>query len=121
MRVLIVEDEAFIAMEMADALTDAGCDIVGVAASVNRALAILDDKDCEVAVLDANLDGETTAPIADSLRARNIPFLVVSGYSCPDGLGGTGFLAKPYSVPAFVAAVRKLKNETGASSLQLVS
>ena len=92
MRVLIVEDEAFIAMEMAEALTDAGCEIIGVAASVNKALAILNEKSCEAAVLDANLNGATTAPIAEALRARGIPFLVVSGYASPDGLGHTNFL-----------------------------
>lgn len=113
MRVLIVEDEGFIALDMESALTDAGCEIVGIAASVNRALKILDEKCCDAVVLDANLGGEDTAPIADALRAREIPFLVVSGYEGqrPGVFAGAPFLAKPYTSPALVASVRSLMTE----------
>lgn len=110
MRVLIVEDEGFIALDMESALTDAGCEIVGIAASVNRALKILDEKTCDAVVLDANLGGEDTTPVADALRARRIPFLVVSGYERqrPGIFADAPFLAKPYTSPALVASVQGL-------------
>lgn len=108
MRVLIVEDEVFIAMEMAEALADAGCEVVGVAASVKKALALLSEQAFDAAVLDANLNGEPTDKVAEALREHRIPFLVVSGYACPTALGGTDFLPKPYSLSAFVTAVQKL-------------
>jgi DNA-binding response OmpR family regulator len=113
MRVLIVEDEGFIALDMESALTDAGCEIVGVAASVDGALTILDDKGCDAAVLDANLGGEDTAPIAAALRARQIPFLVVSGYERqrPGVFADAPFLAKPYTLSVFVATVQSLTTE----------
>jgi len=110
MRVLIVEDEGFIALDMESALTDAGCEIVGIAASVNKALKILDEKCCDAVILDANLGGEDTAPIASALRARRIPFLVVSGYERPRPgvFADAPFLAKPFTSLALVESVRSL-------------
>lgn len=111
MRVLIVEDEGLIALDIEAALTDAGCEVVGIAASINKALNILDEKGCDAAVLDANLSGDPTTPIADTLRARQIPFLVVSGYHNLDRVGAfvdAPFLSKPYTLEALVATVRSL-------------
>jgi|SRR3954464_14012565 len=111
MRVLIVEDEGFIALDMETVLLDAGCDVVGIAGSVKKALKILDEEGCDAAVLDANLGSEDTAPVAEVLRARQIPYLVVSGYERPGIASGMAFLSKPYKPSALVLALQGLTRE----------
>lgn len=80
LRILIVEDEAIIAMMLEDMIEDFGCRVVGPVARAAHALAKLDAETIDCAVLDINLNGETSYPIADALAARNLPFLFVSGY-----------------------------------------
>jgi DNA-binding response OmpR family regulator len=116
MRILIVEDEAFIALDMQAALTDAGCEVVGVASSVESALRMLTGKKCDAAVLDANLHGRDTGPVAEALRARGIPFVIVSGYQgamLAGALAGAPLISKPYNVSAFVTAVQGLAKSAG--------
>ena len=80
LRILIVEDEALIAMAYEDLLADLGCEVVGPAPSVAQALAILATDRPSAALLDVNLDGEISAPVAARLHRSGIPFLVVTGY-----------------------------------------
>ena len=84
LKVLVVEDEFLIAEEMAAVLEDAGHVVLGPAASVRAAEAMLADDQPDVAVIDANLRGETSAPLAASLRDRGIPFCVCTGYRIND-------------------------------------
>lgn len=79
-RVLIVEDEALIAMELIDMLKDAGYEVVGPAGSVGSALELLKEEGCDAAILDVNLGNESAAPVAQVLAERGTPFLTVSGY-----------------------------------------
>ena len=80
-RVLIVEDEMLIAMLVEQMVQDLGYDVVGPALTVNEALFLLERENVDCAVLDMNLgDGVSSAPVADALRARDIPFLFASGY-----------------------------------------
>lgn len=112
MRVLIVEDEYLIACSEATALRQAGCDVVGMAGTVPRALQLLDDNPCDVAVLDANLHGESAEPVAMAMRQRGIPFLVLSGYAKDQqtgALAGAPFLAKPCKAADLIAAVQALQ------------
>lgn len=99
-RVLVVEDDALIALDLARQLTDAGFEVVGPALSVARALKLIAHQGCDVAVLDVNLGHETSEAIAHDLRARGTPFVVLSGYSKeqhPEGLQGAPVLSKPAS------------------------
>ena len=80
MRVLVVEDETLIAMEMADALADMGCDVVGPASSVQKALTLANAEKLDAALLDVNLHGQSAEPVATLLHRRGIPFPVVTGY-----------------------------------------
>ncbi len=83
--VLVVEDEFLIAEEMAAVLKDAGHVVLGPIGSVRAANAILVDAPRpDVAVIDANLRGETSAPLAISLRELGIPFCVCTGYRIGD-------------------------------------
>ena len=80
-RVLIVEDDPFIGLDLADQVADAGFDVVGVATDVAEAIGTLSAEGCDVAILDVNLGHETSEPIARQLIDEGIPFVVVSGYS----------------------------------------
>ena len=82
--VLVVEDEFLIAEEMAAMLEDAGHVVLGPAGSVRAAEAMLTNDRPNVAVIDANLRGETSAPLATRLRTLGIPFCVCTGYRIND-------------------------------------
>lgn len=83
-RILIVEDEMLLAMDLQALLEEQGCEIAGPVPSVRRALDVIADQALSAATLDMNLNGESSAEIAVALRQRNIPFIVVSGYSEKD-------------------------------------
>lgn len=98
-RILVVEDEALVAMLVEDALLDAGATVLGPVASVQEALVLLETETPDVAVLDLNLAGEVSTPVADVLAARGIPFVVATGYGAdglPPGHANAPVLAKPY-------------------------
>ena len=98
-RILIVEDEALVAMLVEDALLDAGAEVVGPVATVAEAMALLDTAAPDAAVLDLNLAGETSTPVADVLATRGVPFVVATGYGAeglPPGHASVPVLAKPY-------------------------
>ena len=108
-RVLVVEDDALIALDIARQLANAGFEVVGPAVSVARALRLIGDHGCDVAVLDVNLGNhETSEPVARELRARGIPFVVLSGYASeqhPPGFQGAPVLSKPASPRELVATL----------------
>jgi two-component sensor histidine kinase/DNA-binding response OmpR family regulator len=79
-RVLLVEDEALVAMVMRDMLTELGFHVVGPFGRSADAAAAAREEDVDAAVLDINLDGEAAYPVADLLAARGIPFVFVTGY-----------------------------------------
>ena len=105
-RVLVVEDEFMIGLDISQQLTSAGFEIVGLATSVAKALRL--EPRCDVAVLDVNLGGETCEPVAQKLRATGKPFVVLTGYS-PDNLAPSfndaTILTKPPCIADVVAAV----------------
>jgi PAS domain S-box-containing protein len=78
--VLVVEDEALVAMMMQDVLADTGFDTVGPCGTVADAVAAIRGNPIQAAVLDINLHGETVYPVADLLRESGIPFVFVTGY-----------------------------------------
>ena len=79
-RVLMVEDEMIVAWLLEDMLRDLGCSVIGPAGNVKQALAMIEVEAIDVAVLDVNLNGEMSYPIADALAARGVPFVFVTGY-----------------------------------------
>jgi CheY-like chemotaxis protein len=105
-RILVVEDDALLAMELAATLEGAGHRVVGPAHSVPEAFArVRGDAPIDAALLDVDLRGETVAPVADALAAHGVPFAFVTGR--PDGLPGhpgVALLRKP-APPALVLAV----------------
>jgi CheY-like chemotaxis protein len=98
-RVLLVEDEPIVAWLLKDMLVDLGCSVVGPAADVNQALAMIDAESIDVAVLDVNLRGQMSYPIADVLVARGVPFVFSTGYDKDrllDGYRTFPTLQKPF-------------------------
>lgn len=62
-------------------LADLGCESVTAAATVDQALALIDAQCFDVAMLDVNLNGKKSYPVADALAARGVPFFFSTGYS----------------------------------------
>jgi CheY-like chemotaxis protein len=79
-RILVVEDEAVVALWLTDVLVSAGACVVGSVASVREALALVEDGTLDCAVLDYRLPDGTTAPVADLLAARGVPFVFATAY-----------------------------------------
>lgn len=79
-RVLLVEDQMVVAMEIEDMLRAAGCEVVGPVGSLQAAITLAHEDALDAAVLDINLDGEKVYPVAEELQARGIPFILATGY-----------------------------------------
>jgi two-component SAPR family response regulator len=79
-RVLIVEDEAMIAMMIEDMLAEIGCEIVGPASHIAEALRVIESEDFDAAVLDVNVNGLQIFPVAAALRSKGVPFVFATGY-----------------------------------------
>ena len=84
-RILVVEDEPLVGMELADALESAGFTVLGPAASNDDAFALVAEHGCDGAVLDVNLGRETSEPLALKFAAEGVPFVTLTGYA-PDQL-----------------------------------
>jgi CheY-like chemotaxis protein len=115
MRILVVENEALIAMLVEDELLDAGALIVGSASSVAEALrmikAAMGDGGISAAVLDLNLDGEAVWPVANALDELGVPFLFETGYGLGCNIGKyvtAPILHKPFDPQALIGAVEGL-------------
>ncbi|MGX9983706.1 response regulator [Methylobacterium fujisawaense] len=111
-RILVVEDEYLIAMDVKRWLMAAGATVVGPVPSVERALGLIEEGYIDAAVLDINL-GErgTSFPIADRLSALGVPYLFATGdvqVSLGSLYGGQPRLEKPFVEAELVQAVAKL-------------
>jgi CheY-like chemotaxis protein len=84
-RVLIVEDNSWIALLMAEEVTELGCAVVGPARSLSDALTMARGENLDAALVDINLGQDTAFPLAEVLADRNIPFTFITGVSeAPD-------------------------------------
>lgn len=79
-RILVIEDEYFVASDLKRILRGEGAEVVGPTADVPRALALIEADGIDAAVLDVNLEGGDAYPIADALTERGVPYLFVTGY-----------------------------------------
>jgi len=102
--ILVVEDEYLLAADLAQTLEELGAVVVGPAATVERALALVEAEDrLDGAVLDLNLGGERAYPVADALVARGVPFVFVTGYD--DGVVPAAHVQAPRCEKPFDPAV----------------
>jgi len=79
-KVLVVEDETLLAMDLCIVLEEAGYQVVGPAATVAGALALIEASPPDACVLDLNLRGEQSSAVAQALKERSIPFLLATAY-----------------------------------------
>ena len=121
--ILIVEDEMNLAMMLEDILDAAGYQVLK-AARLPNALQLLEDSGTAghggiaAAILDVNLAGVKVFPLADALRARDVPFVFTSGYGregIPDSYSDSAVLQKPYSAEKIVGLVHRLAGEPDAA------
>ena len=94
LRILIVDDEFLIAMNLESLVEDNGGRPVGPVGDIPAALAIIQQGQLDGALLDANLNGVNSEPIAFALQAAGIPFVVITGYGRLD-LDGVTLSAAP--------------------------
>ena len=99
-RLLLVEDEALIALMLEDMVEGMGCAVTGLAPRVALGVAMAETGHFDMAILDVNVAGENVEPVAERLAARGVPFIFATGYGlagiAPD-FARTPTLAKPYS------------------------
>src|SRR5262249_32086974 len=81
MRVLVVEDEWMLALSIAGLVHRLGGDVVGPIGHLREAVALGEDAPVDAAILDLNLHGEMTFPVAKALQERDVPFLFLTGYN----------------------------------------
>jgi DNA-binding response OmpR family regulator len=123
LRVLVVEDDYFLAIELCSALRAAGADILGPARDVQTGLAALDGERIDCGVLDINLRGRMGFQIANELRARSIPTIFTTGYDAsmiPPELGDVVRLEKPVDLTALCRAIEAACSGQGARRLRAV-
>ena len=82
--VMVVEDEALLALDLELTFLRHGWRVLGPALSVAEALDLLKTEKPDVALLDVNLRGELVTPVVEALRAMAVPFVLASAYSRPD-------------------------------------
>jgi DNA-binding response OmpR family regulator len=111
-RILVVEDEYFLADEVRDALTDAGAEVLGPVPSVEDATALLaTETHIDAAVLDVNLRGDLVFPVADALKERGVPFAFATGYdpwTLPARFADTVRVEKPLQARSIASALGPL-------------
>ena len=110
-RILVIEDEYFLAMELMALLEDEGAEIIGPLGNVEEALEQVVRNGFDVAVLDINLQGAESYSCADELERRHVPFVFASGYHeshIPRRFSDVHLWQKPYDHRALVADIKRL-------------
>src|SRR5262249_6300767 len=118
-RILVLEDEAVVAIEIAQVLVKAGFEVVGPARAASQALQLLNEMGCDAAVLDVNLGNETSEKVALRLMERGTPFITLSGYSKeqhPLLFNGARSLAKPLQPKLLLAELEAHMAHRSAAS-----
>jgi CheY-like chemotaxis protein len=111
LRILIVEDEMLVAMNIEDMLLELGHEVAGLASRLGPALALARESRFDAAMLDVNLAGEASFPVADLLIERGIPFLFATGYGrqgIEERYRGFPMLQKPFRTADLGTALEAL-------------
>jgi PAS domain S-box-containing protein len=110
-RILLIEDEPLVSMELESILTAAQCDVRGPAGTIEQAESLIAEAKCDAALLDVNLAGRPVDELAAALTQREIPFAFVSGYgreALPQPFRDAMLLNKPFSEEQLLATLEAL-------------
>jgi CheY-like chemotaxis protein len=117
-RILIVEDEALVAMQLQAELEADGHRVIGPARSLKQATVLAQQADFDLALIDVRLGREISTAVADELLKRNIPFALTTGYAegalVPEHLRAIPRLVKPYGPDSIRSIIEKLKELSGS-------
>lgn len=106
--ILVIEDEYFLADDIARALTEAGARVLGPVPTAKDAVGLLEAESVDFALLDINLRGERVFRVADELWRRHIPFMFATGYDqsqIPEPYRAVPRLEKPFSVSQLITTI----------------
>lgn len=109
-RLLLVEDEALIALMLEDMVESMGCAVTGLAPRVALGVSMAETGQFDVAILDVNVAGENVEPVADRLASRGVPFIFATGYGeagVPLRYRDRPVVAKPFRPELLEAAIHK--------------
>ena len=123
LKVLVVEDESLVALDIENMLEEMGCKVVASVPRLVRALDLASRLDFDLAVLDINLAGEVVYPLAFRLAARGIPFVFSTGYSTstlPLELSDRPILKKPVMLANLKRAVAMARTGNQERELELM-
>lgn len=116
--ILVVEDEYFLASDLAEAISGTGATVIGPSGRLADARELARDEKLNIAVLDVNLRGEMVFDLLDELLDRQVPILLATGYSrsaLPDRYRSCHFVEKPYKIPDLLSEIaRYLQNAAPA-------
>ncbi|MCL4766178.1 MAG: PAS domain S-box protein [Hyphomicrobiaceae bacterium] len=121
-RILIVEDEALIALELSQMLVDAGMEVAGIARSVAQAQRAMSALTYSAVMLDANLGGQMVDELAAALAQRDVPFAFMSGYgreSLPAAFRGRVLIPKPFTSRQMLDALAAVLSQSGQRAEKL--
>lgn len=107
-KVLVLEDEYFLADDLRRAIEERGAEVIGPFSTVEAALGGLDAPRPDCAVLDVNLRGRYSFPLFDRLMEREVPFIIVSGYdreALPRDYSSAPYFTKPFDMDALLDCV----------------
>jgi CheY-like chemotaxis protein len=112
-RVLVVEDEMLLALDLEEALHREGSQVIGPAGNLRQAMQLAEGDAVDAAILDVNLAGEPVFPVAKLLLARRIPFVFATAYSGTDEIypaevRAAPRLSKPYTISQALTLLQRL-------------
>ena len=100
-----------LALDLEELIVDAGFKIAAIAGKLEKALALIESGVCDAAILDANLAGVSSSPLASEMTARGLPFVVLSGYASEqlqEAFPGALFLQKPCRAAQLIQALNTI-------------
>ncbi len=118
-RIMVVEDSSLVMLALEGLFDDMEWDIEGPATSLAEALTLAETTTADIALLDVNLDGESSWPVAERLQERDIPVVFATGYGrtsdVPDSLKNVPVIGKPFVITELEDLLRALVAERGQS------
>jgi PAS domain S-box-containing protein len=115
-RILIIEDEPLVSMDIESSLITAGCEVIGPAGTLEKAKLLVHESDYDAALVDANLAGHPVDELAAALTQKNCPFAFVTGHGrdgLPSGFREAIVLGKPFSQDQLLSIVELLLYQPG--------